>query len=45
MESKSVSDAHLTSKGVRLSSLICDDTVGLPSACTVDIEGQILKRK
>ena len=43
MESKSVSDAHLTSEGVRLSSLICDDPVGIPIARTVDIIGQILK--
>ena len=39
----SVSDAHLTSEGVRPSSLICDDTFGIPIARTVDIEGPILK--
>ena len=43
MERKSVSDAHLTSEGVRPSSLICDDPVGMPPACPVDIEGKILK--
>ena len=43
-ESKSVSDAYLTSEGVRLSSLICDDpVVGIPIARTVDVEGKILK--
>ena len=43
MESKSVSDAYLTSKCVRLSSIICDDTVGIQIARTVYIEGPILK--
>ena len=43
MESKSVSDAHLTSEGVRLSSIICDDAVGIQMARAGYIEGPILK--
>ena len=43
MEGKSVSDAQLTSEGVGLSELICDDTVGIPMAGAVYIEGPILK--
>ena len=45
MESKRVSDAQLTSEGVGLSELICDDPVGIPTSYPVNIEGQILKWK
>ena len=44
-ESKSVSDAYLTSKCVRLSSIICDDTVALQFIRTIHIKGPILKWK
>ena len=45
MESKSVSDAQLTSEGVGLSELICDDAVALPFTPTIHIKGPILKWK
>ena len=45
MESKSVSDANLTSEGVGWCSMICDDAVGLQVAGTEYVESPILKWK